>query len=60
MLDLSNVSGELDVIFDGDGEDSNVTNRGTPKIDSICIAQRRKKRPIKIKKPLKVPGITSL
>ena len=26
---------------------------------SICIAQRRKKGPIKIKKPLKVPGITS-
>ena len=59
-MDLSNVSGELDVIFDGDGEDPNVTNRGTLKIDFNMHSTKEKKRPIKIKKPLKVPGITSL
>ena len=33
MLDLINVSGELELVLDGNEENPNVTNRDTPKIN---------------------------
>ena len=33
LLDIINVSGELEVILEGNEENSNVTNRDTPKIN---------------------------
>ena len=33
LLDLSNVSGELEVVLDVNEENSNITNRDTPKIN---------------------------
>ena len=42
MLDIINVSGELEVILEGNEESSNVTNRDTPEINFNMLSAKDK------------------
>ena len=58
LLDIINVSGELEVTLEGNEENSNVINRDTPKINLNMLSAI--KQPKMIQRSLKVRVTTSL